>query len=299
MVGPYIEGEYTVLWLNRDLAATLGLSLPERRATWDDLVRVAEGLQQARAAGRTSAYLLSESGDWLTSQYLFQALVFSRLGSVTEALRSDRSQTRIAAVREAVEAFARLGHCQPLLPEHRQALWIDTRRLPLDDRVLCFVAGTWMYSHWRGMDPKRMQRMVPIQLPVLQPVDHALGGYIPTWAVLQRAPGRAAGIALLRHWASRDVAERWVAYTKNPTGLRGDLQRLAGGSDPFERFMLDMETTVGSRVGRAANPSYALGLAGAGQAAAFDAVLRDLLEGGIDVDGAMARFAALGNWAAP
>ena len=299
LVGPYIEGEYTVLWLNRDLLTRLGLTLPERGARWDDLLALAAGVQQARRDGRTEAYLLSESSDWLTSQYLFQALVFSCIGNVADGRRGDDTPARRAAVRAAVEAFAALGRLEPLIPTHASTLWIDSRRLPLEDRVVGFVAGTWMYSHWSGLDARRMTRMVPAQLPVLRPVDHALGGYIPAWAVLKRAPGREDGIALMRQWCSSDVAERWVAYTKNPTGLRGDLGRLGGGSDPFERFMLDMEQQVGSRVGRAANPGYALGAAGANKAGDFDLVLRGLLAGTIDVDAAMIRLGELGGWKSP
>jgi len=299
LVGPYIEGEYTIIWLNRELTGQLGLVLPERGATWKDLLTLAEGLQRARHEGRSDAWLLSESSDWLTAQFLFQALVISRCGSVAEGLRSEATPAKRAAVREAVEAFAALGRFEPLIPSHASTLWIDTRRLPLEDRVLCFVAGTWMYSHWSGLDPQRMRRMVPVQLPVLQPVDCALGSYIPTWAVLRHAPGRDDGIALLRHLCSSDTAERWVAYTKNPTGLRGDLAKLGSGSDPFERFMLDMEHRVGSRVGRVSNPGYALGVVGSTKADAFNVILRELLCGTLDAETAMVRLAALGEWPTP
>ena len=58
-----------------------------------------------------------------------------------------------------------------------------------------------------------------------------------TWAVLKDAPGCADGINLLRYWSSPQVAERWVRYTKNPTGLVGSLYDPEYGRDAFARFM--------------------------------------------------------------
>ena len=296
LVGPYIEGQYIVLWQNRELASRLGLGTLPGQPHWSDLIALAEQLRAARLAGRTDAWLLTESKDWLTTQYLFQSLVSSRFPDVAHAQSSDPDPAKRAAVREAVLAFAELGRHEPLRPGHRETLWIDTRRLPLDDQSLCFVAGTWMYSHWRGLDAARMARMVPLRLPGFAPVDHAIGGYIPTWGVLAKAPGREAGIALLRHWCSADVAERWVAYTKNPTGLRGDLANVALSKDPFDRFMIAMERSTGSRIGRASSPAYALGTAGENQSDAFHEVLRGLLAAELSAEEGWQRICALAGW---
>lgn len=296
LVGPYIEGEYTVLWLNRALLGQLGLGYPERGATWHDLLRLAEGLAAKRAAGDTEAYLLPEAQDWLTSAYLFQGLLCSRLAEAGILDDPRPSPRRRAALREALDAFAALGRLQPLLPGHRERLWIDTRILPLQDRTLAYVAGTWMYSHWRGLDRARMSRMVPTTLPLFAEVGQIHGGYIPTWAVLKRAPGREAGIALLRHWSSPDVAERWVAYTKNPTGLRGDLAALRLSEDPFDRFMVDMEARTGPRIARANGSAWALGSGSEERTAPFHALLRELLEGAIDGETAWQRLCAIAGW---
>ncbi len=296
LVGPYIEGQYLALWINRDLAASLGIALPPDQPLWSDVLKLAAAVQAARAAGRSEVWLFAEAKDWLTSQFVFQSLVASRFPDQRRAMDETATPAKRAAVREAVRAFAELGRLQPVRPDHRELLWMDSRRLPLDDRVLCFIGGTWMYSHWRGLDAGRMARMQPLRLPVFAPVDHAVGGYIPTWAVLARAPAREAGIALLRHWCSADVAERWVAYTKNPTGLRGDLARVVLSDDPFDRFMVGMEASFGSRVSRGANPAYALGPQGAVQANAFHEVLRGLLVGELTADQGWERLCSIAGW---
>ena len=298
LVGPYIEGQHIALWFNRDLAARLGIALPGSQPRWSDLVAAAQAMQAARDSGRSQAWLLTESKDWLTAQFLFQALVGSRFPDQHQAIAETADPAKRAAVREAVQAFAELARFQPLRPDHRQVLWTDTRRLPLDDEVLCFIGGTWMYSHWRGLDASRMGRMLPFRLPVFAPVDHAVGGYIPTWAVLAKAPNRAAGIALLMQWCSADVAERWVAYTKNPTGLRGDLAPLALSSDPFDIFMVEMERSFGSRISRGANPAYALGQAGATQANAFHEILRGVLAGELSAEQGWQQMCAIAGWTA-
>lgn len=299
--GPFIEGEYTALWLNRELASRLGLSYPERGARWDDLVRLAEGLARKRAAGETEAYLLPETGDWFMSQYLFQGLVCSRFPDARDACDPSPSPAKRTAVREALAAFAALGRHQPLLPGHRQRLWMDGRRLPLDDRTLCYIGGTWMFSHWSGLDRARMPRMVPTPLPGLADTDHIYGGYIPTWAVLRHARGRTAGIDLLLYWSSADVAERWVAYTKNPTGLHGDLAALQLSEDPFDRFMVDMERRGGGRIPRSwtSDPAFALGPGPETRSTPFNELLRSLLAGEIAVEEALQRLPGIAGWDFP
>jgi ABC-type glycerol-3-phosphate transport system substrate-binding protein len=266
------------LWVNTVVAQRLGLAVRERGMTWDDLLGYAQRVQHARTAGDPT-YLLYEAGDWLTTGFLFQALVRSRFPDLAQAVAKDGGPAKQGALRAAFAEFAALGRCDPLLPGHRERVWHATRDLPLRDACLFYVAGTWMYSHWRGIDALAMERMHPCELPTPVAVDHALGGYIPSWAVLAKAPGREAAVQLLMHWCSPDVANRWTAYTKNPTGLRGDLERLRAAQDPFERFMLDMDAKYEERVRMSSDPAFVLGPGGAVLGRALDEALCTLLEG--------------------
>jgi len=276
--GPYIEGQYITMWVNKQVADQLGIQVKERGMEWSDLVGYAQQVQQARAKGNKVA-LLYESGDWLTTGFLFQSLVRSQFPKLEQAIAPGGDKAKLDAVRKAFMAFAELGRFDPLLPGHRERVWFASRDLPLQDACLFYVAGTWMYSHWKGLDPTRMDRMRPCELPGMAAVNHAIGGYIPTWAVLKRGPNPQVATDLLLSWCLPDVADRWASYTKNPTGLRGDLNRLRAATDPFEIFMLDMDARFGERVRMSGSPVYAFGPQGMVLGDALDAGLRELLEG--------------------
>ena len=59
---------------------------------------------------------------------------------------------------------------------------------------------------------------------------------------MKKSPNKDAALNLLKLWSESKIADRWVAYTKNPTGLRGHLQTPASdaGVDVYNRYILDM-----------------------------------------------------------
>jgi ABC-type glycerol-3-phosphate transport system substrate-binding protein len=64
---------------------------------------------------------------------------------------------------------------------------------------------------------------------------------------MKNGPNKKAALNLLKLWAEPKIADRWVAYTKNPTGLRGSLQAPASetGVDVYNRYILDMTRDYG------------------------------------------------------
>lgn len=71
------------------------------------------------------------------------------------------------------------------------------------------------------------------QLPGFRRQNYCAGGFMPVWAVMKNSPNRTAGVRLLKFWSSPDVADKWVRYTKNPTGLNGNLYDPKYGNDIF------------------------------------------------------------------
>ena len=85
-------------------------------------------------------------------------------------------------------------------------------------------------------------------------------------------------------WCNTDVAERWVAYTKNPTGLRGGMEEMALATDVYERFQDKMDKRYQGRVHFSANPAYIFGPNGKKVEAALQQSLRCLLEGSLSAE---------------
>jgi spermidine/putrescine-binding protein len=99
-----------------------------------------------------------------------------------------------------------------------------------------------MYSHFLGISPEKYENAIPVEPPIIKYSNGIVGDFIPTFAVMKNSPNRDAALNLLKLWSEPKVADRWVAYTKNPTGLKGHLQTPA--SDPrddiYNSYILDM-----------------------------------------------------------
>jgi spermidine/putrescine-binding protein len=197
--------------------------------------------------------------DLPTMEALFQNLVKSWLADYTLSTTEQRSQQKLEAMYKGFQAFEKLGKYKPLIPTYATNAWFLTRGLPLNDQVLFYISGTWMYSRWRDIDIAKSAKMVPTELPVFKPVDYGLGGVITTWAVMKDSPHRDAAVHLIMSMSTPRVAEKWVQYTKTPTGIAGDFSKATMGSDVYEIYQRNLSEKYGSRVQYSFNAAYLLG----------------------------------------
>jgi ABC-type glycerol-3-phosphate transport system substrate-binding protein len=280
LVGPYIEGYVVALWYNRDVAQKIGLEIRNRGMTFEDLLGYVKAVYEYNQDAETPVAAFYEASDWTTLEMLFQALVKSEIADFHEAIEEKGSEKKRAAMLKGFRAFEQLGRYDPLIPSHNRNIWFNSRHYVLQDEALFYVNGTWMYSHWRGIDPAGLKKMMPVQLPVFNEVEHTLGGYIPTFAVMKDSPNRDAAVELMMSWCQPQVAERWVSYTKNPTGLRGHLNEPARlVTDPYEDFQYYITKRYRSQLHFSANAGYLLGKQNADLQQAIRIKLRRLLTG--------------------
>lgn len=259
LVGPYLEGYYFSIWYNKDVAQRLGLEIKDRGMTFDDLLGYVKRVHEYNETAQTPVAAIYEAGDWPTTEFLFHTLAKSEIASYSELFGEFPKARQRAILLKVFEALEQLGQYDPLPPGFEANVWYETRNHPLEDKCLFYVQGTWMYNHWRSVDKGKIHKMVPAEMPVFQPVNHATGGYIPTWAVMKDSPNREAAIQLLMAWCAPRVAERWVRYTKNPTGVKGNLTESTIGSDVYEQYQAYMSNTYGGNVHHSATVGYLLG----------------------------------------
>lgn len=80
------------------------------------------------------------------------------------------------------------------------------------------------------------------------------------------------------------VAERWVQYTKTPTGLAGDFSKATMGSDVYEAYQRTLSEKYGSQVHYSFNAAYLLGRNNSLLQKDIVDVLWKLLEGNMTAD---------------
>jgi ABC-type glycerol-3-phosphate transport system substrate-binding protein len=258
-VGPYIEGFYCMLWYNRDVAERIGIEVRQYGMTVEDFAGYLRAVDDYNRAHGSSIAAIHEAKDWRTTEYLFRHLFCSAVGDLAAVREEVATEAKRAALLKTFEALERFGLSKPLGDKYDEHVWFDTRHLVLDGEALFFVNGSWMYSHWMDIDAAKTQRMMPAELPVFQPVDFTIGSFTPQFAVLKNAPNAVAAVELLMFWATPKVAEKWVRYTKAPTGLAGNLSTSDVANDQFERFQHRMNQTYQGRLHFSDDVGFILG----------------------------------------
>lgn len=269
--GPYIEGFYYSIWYNQEVADKIGIDIQEQGMTAQDLLDYASKISAYNSKNSEYIALLYESKNRRGTSTLFQNLFLSELeGNNSDSLK---------ALTKTLKYMQELSVHKPLLKEHREADWFATTKYPLEGKCLFYIEGTWMYNLWKESDGDSYKKMMPAELPVFNKSNTYPGGYIPTFAVLKNAPNKENGIKLLKYWSSSDVAERWAAYTKSPTGLKGDLSRGEFSLDKYEKFQLEISKKYGRNMRFYPDPSYALGKSSQVGKKDFEDIIVELLAG--------------------
>jgi len=283
-VGPYIEGYYYALYYNRDLAAKIGLQIKPFGMTFEDLLGYVKAADRYNQNAKDKIPIFFDAYDMPSMEVLFQNLAKSWINDYTAATAEQSSPQKLEAMHKGFQAFEELGKYRPLISSYATNAWFLTRDVPLNDKALFYISGTWMYSRWRDIDVAKSFKMVPTELPVFKPVNYCLGGFIPAWAVMKYSPHREAAIRLIMSMSTPKVAERWVRYTKTPTGLAGAVSKATMGSDVYEVYQRTMSEKYGSRVQYSFNAAYLLGKYNTLLQKDIVAVLWKLLEGKITAD---------------
>jgi len=222
---PYIEGFFYTLWYNAEVADMLGLSIREEEMRFNDLLDYAE---QVAEYNRTAKVPVSPFVDFSRSGS-FERLAYNLYLS-DEKPTGDTSTT----IRRTLNAFEQLGRLHPVL--YGKGSWPEAKQLLLENKALFLIDATWRYNLLQIDSPELLAKMRLAQLPGFQQQKYYAGGFMSTWAVMKASPNREAAIRLMRFWSRPEIAEKWVRYTKSPTGLAGNLYDPEYGQDIFASF---------------------------------------------------------------
>lgn len=258
-IGPYIEGFYCMLWYNKKMADEMGIQVKQYGMTIEDFLGYVEQVETYNQEHGSDIQALYEAKDWRTTEYMFQQLTKSAIGDLAAIRQLAASEEKKAALKRTLEAFEDLSQHHVLDEDYDENVWFDTRNKPLDGEALFYVNGAWMYNHWMGVDENKTYDMMPAELPVFEPVDFYIGSYTPQFAIMKDSPNKEAAIELLRFWSRPQVAEKWIRYTKSPTGIKGHLSTSDVEEDQFESFQRTINDKYGGNLHFSDNTGWLLG----------------------------------------
>ena len=257
--GTFIEGYYYMIWYNADLAKRIGLNIKQFGMTSDDLIGYVKKASEHKKKTNENYGIFYETGNRTTFETILEMLVKSEIGDINEIKKKETSHAKKRAFFKALEFMERLGQYDPLVNDWATNEWFPTRGYPLEDKCLFYLGGTWMYSHWMGIDSTKTQKMIPCELPVVKPTSHYIGGYTVAFGVFKNSPNKDSAVKLMMFLAQPKIAETWIRYTKSPTGVKGHLTSSDIAPDQFERFQAKISRKYGGRIHNAENLAFCLG----------------------------------------
>jgi hypothetical protein len=258
IVGPYFEGQLWAVYVNTEVAKKMNIQVKQYGMTFDDFISY---LEAANRYNRSNPYIapIFEDQSWITSEVIFKQLFYSQLDSYQKALDTKVTEEKIQALRKCYQALDRMAALDPIIHSRKSIQWSRDNDYPLKDSSLFMINGTWMYNIWKQKGPEKMAKMIPCELPVFQKSDSYIGGYASNWAVLKNGPHAKEAVRLMMYWCTPRMAEKWVRYTKSPSGIKGSLGTTTFGTDPYENFVYSIEQKYGEKQMPQSDNKYLIG----------------------------------------
>jgi hypothetical protein len=245
--GPFVENYIMSVWFNSKVAEKAGIEVKERGMTFDDFLGYAERLAEYNRTNDSSIPFIKLSS-WNRIDFFFESLFKSQFDDFDSAVEKVFTEEKRRAFLETLEAFEELSRHQPVVNR-------DWKKVPsnafkrdylFNDDALFVMGGTFLYSQFRGLDPEESRKMRPAENPFIKKPNGLIGDYTPVFGVMKNSRNRDLAVELVMSWARPKNAEKWVRYTKNLTGTKGNLSEAISGelgvtNDVYEKFILDME----------------------------------------------------------
>ena len=242
-VGPYIEGYFFFFCQNKKLARKTGIEIRERNMKVEDLLTYAKQLSEYNKKNNTSIPLI-RMGIWNRIESLFGNIFTSQFDNPEIAIEQSFSKKKEKAFLDTLLIFEKLSHYQPIINSDWKTLqWDEWKNGFLEGKGLLITGGSFMYNHFKVAGPEKYKIVGPVEYPAVNKSKGLVGNYTPVFAVMKNSPNKKAAIDLIMLWSEPKVAEKWVSYTRNPTGIRGNLDDPvfnAMTDDIFSRFVTDM-----------------------------------------------------------
>lgn len=235
--GPFLEGQYYSLWVNKKVADKLGINVKQFGMTVDDFILYVKAVYDYNKSN-PDTYIapLYESYTWKTIDLLGLMMYASLLDAPENFFNFEMTNKRISAWGKTLDAFEELAPYNLLHKDWESMEWTSTQDIMLKDECLFYLNGSWMYNIWKGIDDEKVLDCMPTEFPgfkkqVVFPSTHLI-----PWCVPQNAKNKEEAIDFLLAINKPEVAEMWSRYTKCPTGITGNLSASNFGGDQYEVF---------------------------------------------------------------
>jgi ABC-type glycerol-3-phosphate transport system substrate-binding protein len=243
--GPLLEGVTYILFVSDEVKKKVGLEVKELDMTSDDFLQYAKAVANYNETHSDKVtFLSSQLGSVLN--ILFSQLVLSSYGKNEPGMREEG----LAAVEKAYNYLEELSKYKPFeqFGGYAGDTWDASKRALHEDKFLFSMQPTWIYLLWEKSNPGGVKKLIPCEIPSMNGgvSPYYFGFYQFIFVVPKHAKNREGAEKFIEFISSSETADKWIGYSKCPTGLASGISYTDFGQNKFDIFFRHIQEKYGN-----------------------------------------------------
>ncbi|NJK95974.1 MAG: ABC transporter substrate-binding protein [Bacteroidales bacterium] len=212
--GHALDGNSFVLWCNQEVAEKIGIKVKQFDISTEDFEGYLKAVKEFNQKNNKQINSIYFNDGWLPTYALGLQVFSSLVGDYDKLKDPGYKEAKIEAWEKTLKYFERLTDFEPLDPQWSKIQYGSDYNRILNGECLFMVNGTWMYNIWQDMDSVNYKKMIPLELPGMQPSKTYIGEVSIPWTVPLNAKNREQAVKFMLYWCRPEVADEWVRNTK-------------------------------------------------------------------------------------
>lgn len=210
--GAYIEGSWNVLYVSSEVQNKLGIKVKKHGMNIDDFISYAKAVHDYNAKNEDKITFF-----WQQRNREVQDLLSQLTMSYIEKDSADNIKEAFIALEHVYRKLEEIAQYEPL-NQYTQPK--DPRDLNVQD-VLFIPHSSWITIFWNKNFPNASELVHPCELPSMNNKTATVysGYYSAPFVIPKNGKNTKTAINLMKFICSENVAEKWVKYSKSPTGI--------------------------------------------------------------------------------
>jgi len=226
--GTYIEGVWNILYLSSEVENRLGLKVKKINMNLTDFTAYAKTVYEYNLNHTDKITFFTYPWDYVVK--FFNHIAMSSLGKD----HADNREEAIESLKKIYQAVEKLSIYKPL----EQYVINKNERDFHYDKTLFIYYPSWINMFWQKSNPAGEKLMHPCEIPSLNDKKSTSysGSYNSVFVVPKNAKNRKEAELLMRFISSPETADKWIKYSKCPTGLKNRISYSDFGTDEYAKF---------------------------------------------------------------
>jgi ABC-type glycerol-3-phosphate transport system substrate-binding protein len=244
--GPIIEGVSNVLFVSEKVENLLGIKVKRNNMEVNDLLMYAQATDNYNKTHSDKITFFSrQNNDALL--IMFNQLLHSEYGKLkyTSTQESFRALATVYETIEKLSAYNPIEQYTKFPPE----LSYEAKQRTLKENSFLFnLQPTWIFNLWANSNPEGAKVMKPCEIPSMDNKTSPAypGSYQVVFVVPKHGKNVEAAKDFIRFMSTNEVAEKWIKYSKCPTGLKSQISYSDFGQEEFDKYFRHLNTKYGN-----------------------------------------------------